>query len=186
MSTDPDLLIAAAVDGALDDAQAAELAALVRRDPAVARSLRLHLVISDVAGQELVPARGVAAFAAGLAERRRAQDDGAAFLARVRARIAAEDRVAAVIAAAAAAPPPAPDPVPTAPARPAAAAIPAPPSGLAWWPAAAAAAILVGALLAWPTAAAHESDASVGSVDQLIRLGREQRVYRTFDLERHP
>jgi len=97
-------LIAAAVENILDDAGAAALVDLAGRDAAVLRALRLHLLIDEVAAQELLPTRSAAAFAAGLDERRRAQSDGFAFLARVRARVAAEDRVLALLSAPHAAP----------------------------------------------------------------------------------
>jgi hypothetical protein len=90
---------------------------------------KLSAWIDEIAAQELVPARGAAAFAAGLDERRRAADDGFAFLARVRSRISAEDRVRAALTA----------PASSMPLRLVRAA--------PWWPAAAAAAAALALLL---------------------------------------
>lgn len=163
MSRDPDLLIAAAVAGALDDAGAVALAELAGRDPAVLRRLRLHLLIDEVAAQELAPGRSVAAFAAGLAERRRAQDDGFAFLARVRSRIAAEDRVRALLTA-----PVAPEPPP--------AVRPRPVQPVQWWPAAAAAAVLVGILLSGITTAPAGAAETIAPSSVLVQAA-QARIY---------
>lgn len=159
MNPDPDLLIAAAVAGALDEADAAALADLARRNPAVLRSLRLHLVIDEVAAQELLPSRSVAAFAAGLAERRRVHDDGFAFLAQVRARIAAEDRVHALLTA------------PVAP-EPAVVVRPRPAQPVLWWPAAAAA-LLAAVLLAGATTAQAGASDGAGSNSVLVQSAKE-------------
>lgn len=157
--SDHDQLIAAAVAGVLDQAGQAELAGQAARDPAVRTSLRLHLLIDEIAAQELAPARGAAAFAAGLEERRRAADDGFAFLARVRSRLTADDRVRAALTA----------PTPSMPLRLVRVA--------PWWPAAAAAAAALALLLLGSgggTAVAAEPAPASSVMSQAADLG----VYR--------
>ena len=96
MNLQPELsdLIGLLVDGGLDDAGAEALLLALRADRAVAARLRAHLLIAEIAAQELVPERGFSAFAAGLYERQRAAADGPAFLARLQARLAGEQAVA--------------------------------------------------------------------------------------------
>jgi hypothetical protein len=148
-------LIGQLVDGGLDAAGADALLLALRADRVVTSRLRAHLLIAEIAAQELVPERGFSAFSAGLYERQRAEADGPAFLARVQARLAGE-QVAAI----------APDE--------SLALAPAPlvqglsPAGW-WWAAAAAAAILV--VAAHPEAArqtpAGDRDGGVRASDSL-------------------
>jgi hypothetical protein len=168
-------LIAAAVENTLDDAGAAALAGLAGRDAAVLRALRLHLLIDEVAAQELLPVRSAAAFAAGLDERRRAQSDGFAFLARVRARVAAEDRVLALLSAPQAAPDAAhagPDTAPPIPITLLGDRLPSP-----WLAGSAAAAVAAGVLLYGAVGTQNSPGAGTAPVGSLIAHASANDLY---------
>lgn len=83
-------LVGLLLDGPADHASQRELARRAAADPALARLLRLHLRISEMAEHAALPERGAAAFAAGWVERLAAEDDAAVFTARTMLRIAAD------------------------------------------------------------------------------------------------
>jgi hypothetical protein len=85
-------LIGIVLDGHADAATIAALDHAVRSDPEVRRLWTQHLIISEIASQELAPERSAEAFMDGLSQRHRASQDGAAFTATVMERIKSEHR----------------------------------------------------------------------------------------------